>query len=88
MNTQELHPITIHPIGTIKSEIAAQQFGGFQETESLVELLPQYSDYLVGLERYSHVTVIYWLSEVNETHGLHQQQGNPHVPYVGMFACR
>jgi tRNA (adenine37-N6)-methyltransferase len=88
MSPSEPKLITIKPIGIIRSAIASQQFGGFQKAESVVELLPQYSDYLVGLENYSHLTVIYWLSEVKETHGLHQPQGNPDVPYVGMFACR
>ncbi len=56
--------------------------------ESRIELLAEFKDYLVGLEEYSHLNVIFWLSEVTETHGLHRPQGNPDAPIVGMFACR
>jgi tRNA (Thr-GGU) A37 N-methylase len=80
--------ICIKPIGFIRSEIAEQQHGGFQKVESLIELKPEFSDYLIGIEEYSHLKVIYWLSEMTETHGLHRPQSNPDVPEVGMFACR
>lgn len=80
--------ILINPIGTIQSAVRKQQTGGFEGTESLVELNPKFSDYLVGLEDYSHLHIIYWLSQMDETHGLHRPQANPEVPIVGMFACR
>ena len=80
--------ILIKPIGTIQSVVSQQQTGGFEGVESLVSLNPEFSDYLVGLEDYSHLHVIYWLSEMDETHGLHRPQANPEVPVVGMFACR
>jgi tRNA (adenine37-N6)-methyltransferase len=80
--------IHIHPIGTIRSGVAAQQTGGFTGLESRIELKPEYLEFLVGLEDYSHIKVIYWLSEMTETHGLHRPQSNAEVPLVGMFACR
>ena len=52
------------------------------------KLRPEFADYVVGLEGYSHLKVIYWLTEMTETHGLHRPQGNPDAPVVGMFACR
>lgn len=88
MNLKATEPITMHPIGHVKSLIVEQQTGGFEAVDSDIVLLPQYAEYLVGLEDYSHLKVIYWLSEMTETHGLHQPQSNPEVPYVGMFACR
>jgi tRNA (Thr-GGU) A37 N-methylase len=87
--SKNLHAsITIEPIGSIHSLVQEQQTGGFEGIESLVELRPEFSEYLVGLEDYSHLHVIYWLSEMDETHGLHRPQANPDVPVVGMFACR
>lgn len=80
--------ITLFPIGSIHSPVAEQQFGGFLETETEIRLKPEFADYLVGLEDYSHLKVIYWLSEITEHHGLHRPQGNADVPMVGMFACR
>ncbi len=80
--------IHVNPIGTIQSIVRQQQTGGFLGVESLVVLEPEYNEYLVGLGDYSHLHVIYWLSEMDETHGLHRPQGNTDVPVVGMFACR
>ncbi len=80
--------IRIRPIGVIHSAVAEQQDGGFGDLQSTIELHPEFADFLVGLDGYSHVKVIYWLSEMTETHGLHRPQGNPDVPVVGMFACR
>jgi tRNA (Thr-GGU) A37 N-methylase len=80
--------IRIHPIGSVRSRITEQQTEGFGQVESDIELRPEFADYLTGLDDYSHLKVIYWLSEMTETHALHQPQSNPEVPYVGMFACR
>lgn len=77
-----------HPIGVVRSPISMQQDGGFRGIVSRIELKPEFKDYLVGLESFSHLNVIFWLSEMNETHGLHRPQGNPDAPIVGMFACR
>lgn len=80
--------ILIRPIGAIQSQVDEQQTGGFGAVESSIELLPEFAEFLTGLSEYSHLNVIYWLSEMTETHALHQPQANPEVPYVGMFACR
>lgn len=80
--------IVIQPIGTVRSEVTEQQFGGFRAGLSSVELFPEFREYLTGLEEYSHLTVVYWLSEQREHHAIHRPQGNPDVPDVGMFACR
>jgi tRNA (Thr-GGU) A37 N-methylase len=80
--------IVMKPIGWVCSAVAEQQFGGFTGLVSRIELKPEFKDYLLGLDEYSHLKVIYWLSEMTETHAIHQPQGNPEAPYVGMFACR
>ena len=80
--------IRVHPIGVVQSRIAEQRTGGFEGAESSIQLRPEFSEFLVGLDGYSHLKIIYWLSEMTETHGLHRPQGNPDVPEVGMFACR
>ena len=80
--------IRIHPIGRIVSRVDAQQTGGFENLESTIDLRPEFIDYLAGLDAYSHLKVIYWLSEMTESHGLHRPQSNPEAPVVGMFACR
>lgn len=80
--------ILLRPIGAARSGIVEQQTGGFTESLGAIELKPEFADFLVGLEDYSHLYVLYWLSEMDETHALHRPQGNPEAPVVGMFACR
>lgn len=80
--------IRIHPIGVTRSRIIEQQTGGFTAVEATIELDAKYKDFLKGLEGYSHLIVIYWLSEQTRALAVTQPQSNPEVPYVGMFACR
>ncbi len=80
--------IQINPIGTIHSTVGEQQTGGFTGTESLIELNPEYAEYLDGIQDYSHLHIIYWLSEMTDSIPTTRPQGNPEVPVVGMFACR
>jgi tRNA (Thr-GGU) A37 N-methylase len=91
MNTDLMPPdemIPLRPIGVVRSRITGQQTGGFEGIESSIELRPEFREFLSGLADYSHLNVIYWFSEMTETHGLHRPQSNPDVPIVGMFACR
>ncbi|MBI2954597.1 MAG: SAM-dependent methyltransferase [Chloroflexi bacterium] len=80
--------IRMHPIGKARSPIRSQQTGGFQEVESRIDLLPEFADYLLGLEPYSHLIVVYWMHEQTAPKATTRPQGNPLVPEVGMFACR
>lgn len=88
MNISPSDRIEVKPIGTIRSRIAEQQTGGFLNVETTIELKPEYLEFLKGLEGYSHLTVVYWLSEQKQVLAATQPQGHPEVPYVGMFACR
>ena len=87
MDTSE-ETICLHPIGRVRSGIVEQQTGGFEQVESRIELHNEFAEYLTGLTDYSHIKVVYWLSQMTETHGLHRPQSNAEVPVVGMFACR
>ena len=80
--------IRVHPIGVIRSRIAEQQTGGFNAVESTIELDSRYKGFLEGLEGYSHLIVLYWLSEQTRALAVTQPQSHPEAPYVGMFACR
>ena len=79
----------IKSIGHTKSKIKKQQFGGFAETETEIVLDEKYEEALKGLENYSHIVVLYWMSEAEGiVHLKHRPQGNPKVPEVGIFATR
>ena len=84
----KLDLIPIQPIGLIMSQVAEQQTGGFIGTDSLIELRDEFAEYLIGLQDFSHIHVIYWLSEMTDSIPTSQPQGNSNVPVVGMFACR
>ena len=79
----------IKPIGYAKNEIKKQQFGGFSEKITEIILDKKYSEALEGLEKYSHIIVIYWMNEAEGIVKLrHRPQGNPKVPEIGIFATR
>ncbi len=80
--------IRIKPIGAIRSAVDKQQTGGFESVQSWVELRPEFADFLLGIDDYSHLAVVYWLSEQTAALPVTRPQGNPDVPEVGMFACR
>ena len=80
--------IKMHPIGQAYSSVRSQQTGGFHLVTSRIELAPEFADYLLGLEQYSHVLVLYWMHEQTTPKTTTRPQGNPEVPVVGMLACR
>ncbi len=80
--------IQINSIGTIRSPVSEQQTGGFTATDSLIQLNPEFAEYLDGILEYSHLHIIYWLSEMTDIISTTRPQGNHEVPVVGMFACR
>lgn len=55
---------------------------------SKLEVEAEYAGGLKGLEDYSHVTILYWLSLVDSCTVTHVPQGRKDVPEVGIFACR
>ncbi|AIE83784.1 hypothetical protein [Fimbriimonas ginsengisoli] len=80
--------IRIEPIGTVRSRVSDQQTGGFELVESVIELRAGFESWLEGLVDYSHLIVVYWLSEQTKAFSQTRPQGNPNVPMIGMFACR
>lgn len=80
--------ICLHPIGKAGSPILRQQAGGFEEVECIIELEPEFEDYLGGMDQYSHIMVLFWMHEQTQPKAITRPQGNPAVPEVGMFACR
>ncbi len=80
--------IKIRPIGYVRSPVRHQHTGGFLEIESQVVLEPQFEPLLQGVEEFSHLLVIYWLSEITAYTQQRRPQGRADVPVVGMLASR
>jgi tRNA (adenine37-N6)-methyltransferase len=82
------HTLALKPIGTVRNSVKEPTVGGWAEVTSRLEIDKKYVDGLRGLEGYSHVTVVYWLSLVDSCTITHVPQGREDVPEVGIFACR
>ena len=80
--------IKIRPIGFVPSGVRAQQTGGFREVESEVIIRPELEPLLDGIDEFSHLVVICWLSEITAFSEQRRPQGLDDVPIVGMLASR
>ncbi|KKT16231.1 MAG: tRNA (N6-threonylcarbamoyladenosine(37)-N6)-methyltransferase TrmO [Candidatus Nealsonbacteria bacterium RIFCSPHIGHO2_01_FULL_43_31] len=80
--------ITIKPIGFVKNDIKEPRFGNFTDEVSEIIINNKFTKALTGIEKYSHVIVVYWMDKVEDYVIQHRPQGNPEVPIVGIFACR
>jgi len=73
---------TLHPVGKVEKK----------GDKAAVVVAPEFADALLGLDRYSHVWVIYWFdrNDTPEKRSVLQvhPRGNPENPLTGVFACR
>jgi tRNA-Thr(GGU) m(6)t(6)A37 methyltransferase TsaA len=85
------NPITIHPIGYVRSPVHAQTDEGWGEVVCCIEMLPPYQPGLLGLEQFSHVIVVTFLHEAtfDPARDLRRRpRGQAAMPEVGIFAQR
>ena len=80
--------IKIQPIGFVRSPVRAQQTGGFREMESEIVIRSDLEPLLHGIDEFSHLVVVYWLSEITACSEQRRPQGLEDVPVVGMLASR
>lgn len=80
--------IKIKPIGHVRSPIKEPQTGGLTEVESEIELEDDCARLLNGIEEFSHVVVIYWLSRITSYRENCRPQGRGDVPLLGQLATR
>ena len=70
----------IHPIGWVRKK----------QSGITLEIEPQYADALLGLETFSHILVLYWFHEHDDSknRGILQvhPRRNPENPLTGVFA--
>jgi len=80
--------IRIRPIGHVRSPAREQRTGGFLDVESEIVLDPELEPLLSGIEEFSHLVVVYWLTEITACSSQRRPQGRDDVPIVGMLASR
>jgi len=80
--------INLKPIGFVRNKVKTPRFGGFSREISEIIVDKKYTKAFKGIDDYSHLMIVYWMNKVKEKVITHRPQGNPHVPIVGIFACR
>jgi tRNA-Thr(GGU) m(6)t(6)A37 methyltransferase TsaA len=85
--------ITIKPIGIVRSKVKQKPKPEYnwQEVVSEIVIDSSLTEALDGLERYSHIIVLYWLHQAVEPGRMAikvRPRGEPELPLVGLFATR
>ena len=85
--------IKLEPIGVVSSEIKEIPLKpgyNWQAVASRIILDEALAEALEGLDRYSHIIVIYWLHKAyNRKHSIKvHPRGDKSLPLVGLFASR
>lgn len=78
----------LKPIGTARNDVRKPKLTGWRTLETNLVINRRLAKGLQGLERYSHVIVVYWMDQEKECHLRHHPQNRADVPFVGVFACR
>ena len=83
--------ITIKPIGKVKNSVRKIRREGWESVVSEIILEPKYEEALEGVEEYSHLLILFWLSrlrkferQIKKIHPKSRQD----LPLVGIFATR
>ena len=87
-----LESVAVKPIGVVHNSVKEPRMGGWESIESTIVVQDRWASALDGLERFSHIFVVYWMHLVSEqlratmTH-VHPR-GDPQIPLQGVFATR
>jgi tRNA (adenine37-N6)-methyltransferase len=80
--------VRMKPIGVVRSPVTEPQTGGLTGVRATIEVDPALEPLLAGFEEFSHLWVLYWLTEVHECSAARRPQGREDVPVVGILATR
>lgn len=80
--------IQLKPIGKAKNMAKKPSLTGWENLITEIAIDKKYAKGLDGIEDYSHIIVVYWMSKEKECHLKHHPQGRMDIPFVGIFACR
>ena len=89
--TEELPAMTLKSIGAVRNEIKQPPDRGdwWSELVSEIVIEPELVEALVGLEKFSHIIVLFWihLPTREVQHKIHPM-GRRDIPLTGLFATR
>ena len=88
-----MSPITLTPIGTVRSPVHEPLDDVWGGVQSRIELDPALCppECLAGLDEFSHVEILFYLDRVPESeiiHGARHPRNRPDWPEAGIFAQR
>jgi tRNA-Thr(GGU) m(6)t(6)A37 methyltransferase TsaA len=77
----------LRPIGVVRSPVSERGLRDFSSVVSTIALREEFAEALDGIERFSHIVVLYWfhLSEEPTSLKVHPR-GDPRNPLRGIFA--
>jgi tRNA-Thr(GGU) m(6)t(6)A37 methyltransferase TsaA len=83
--------ILLKPIGIVRNEVQGPMSGGWEQVTSEIVIEEDMTEYLEGLDEFSHIIVVYWMHQA-PTGGrppskIHPR-GRTDLPLVGLFATR
>ena len=87
-----LPDVTLQPIGVVRNGVSEPPPEGWQDVVSRIVIRPELADALLGIEGWSHITVLFWPHLVPEDvrgskHRLHPRD-DPQNPLSGVLATR
>lgn len=80
--------VVMKPLGVARNNIEQPTLTGWKDIVTEIIIDKNYTKGLDGIEKYSHVIVVYWMNKEEECHLKHHPQDRADVPFVGIFACR
>ena len=89
--TSDPEPIEITPIGVVRSRERDVSRQDWSRVRSEIELRPELTDALAGLDGFSHVIVVGWLDQIPAELRERRQAypgGDERLPLLGSFALR
>ena len=85
----KMENITLKPVGIIRNGITEAVDEGWGKVTSVIELRPDLSGIIDGLDGFSHVIVVYWMHETPEVPQLKRRpRGREDMPELGLLAQR
>ena len=88
----DLPDVTLRPIGFVRNGVREPPPEGWQDVVSRITVRPELADALLGIDGWSHITVLFWPHLVPEEvrgskHRLHPRD-DPENPLSGVLATR
>ncbi len=87
----EPEPVTLQPIGVVRSRVRDLRYRDVRRERSSIELSGAYTPALEGLAGFSHAIVLTWLDRVSDEERVVLREhpgGDATLPAVGVFALR